>query len=189
MYWIFFLFLVGFYYYPRKKEEKEEKEEVREVPYENKYMLKSVVEESEELKKIGVVEEETPEGKVRMKFEQDKDKEKGINVFLYWSNRPIQYKYLETVARKYVIVYDCREHYINIFEELAKASVKPVNEMNKPDVFASFKTYNTKRKQLKNRVVNEKSNTYVWKGKLSEYEVPKQSEMKNIQYSDFKKMK
>jgi len=138
-------------------------------------------EETEELKTMGVVEETTPEGIVRMKF--------GDGIFLYWSHRAIQYKYLETVARKYVMVYDCREKYINIFEELAIAAAKPKQEPVHPAIFASFKKYNTKRKQIKqNYIVNEKSNQYNWKGKISEYEPPSVSESKAIRYSDFKKM-
>jgi len=138
-------------------------------------------EETEESKNMGVVEETTPEGVVRMKFED--------GVFKYWSNRAIQYKYLETVARKYVMVYDCKDNYINIYEELAIAASKPPQEPVHPSVFVSFKKYNTKRKQIKhNYIVNEKSNQYSWKGKISEYEKPSLVEIKPIRYSDFKKM-
>jgi hypothetical protein len=139
------------------------------------------LEETDELKKMGVVEETTPEGLVRMKFAD--------GIFLYWSHRAIQYKYLETVARKYVMVYNCRENYINIFEELAIAAAKPKQEPVHPAIFASFKKYNTKRKQIKHTyIVNEKSNQYIWKGKITEYELPAIAEVKAIRYSDFKKM-
>ena len=175
MYWLFFFLLIsGWYFYPKEK-----RQEIREVPYENKYMLGSTVDEAEDLLALGVVEEDTPEGRVRMKWSD--------GVFLYWCVRPIQYKYLETVARKYVIVYDCKENYINIFEQLAIASLKPTTEPVHPSVFASFKQYNTKRKKNVN-VVNEKSNQYIWKGKISEYDPPVKLEVKPIRYSDFKKM-
>jgi thymidylate synthase ThyX len=109
--------------------------------------------------------------------------------FLYWSVRPIQYKYLETVARKFVIVYNCKENYINIFKELAVAALKPVSEPVHPSVFASFKQYNTKRNQIKNvAIINEKCNQYIWKGKVSSYDTPIVPEVKAIRYSDFKKM-
>jgi len=187
MYWIlFFLFLGGGLYLYRKPTPSPP--EPRETPYENLYMLKTETgdeadkpEESEDLKQMGVVEETTPEGTVRMKMAD--------GIFLYWSNRAIQYKYLETVARKYVMVYDCREHYINIFEELAIAAAKPKQEPVHPAIFASFKKYNTKRKQIKhNYIVNEKSNQYHWKGKISEYDRPPVAEVKAVRYSDFKKM-
>jgi hypothetical protein len=178
MYWIlFFLLLGGWYLYPIPQEK-----EVKEYPYENLYMLGCSAEESEDLKELGVVEETTPEGVVRMKFVD--------GVFMYWANRSIQYKYLETVARKYVIVYDCKEKYINIFKELAYASLKTKPKPEEmPSVFVSFKQYNTKQNQLYSDViVNEKANQYVWKGKLSEYDPPVHQEVKPIRYSDFKKM-
>jgi hypothetical protein len=182
MYWILFLLFLsgGWFFFPKSKP----LVTPRSIPFENYYMLGiSHLEEKEELKEIGVVEEETPEGQVRMKYKEDH--------FLYWSNRPIQYKYLETVARKYCIVYDCRDKYINIFRELAIASTKPVQEEIHPEVFASFKQYNTKRKQIKNKViVNERCNQYIWKGKISEYEKEKPVETvtREISYSDYKKM-
>jgi hypothetical protein len=184
MYWIlFFLFLGGGFYLYNKPPSPPPLP--KEIPYENLFMLTEdeaeKPQETEELKQLGVVEETTPEGLVRMKFED--------GVFKYWSNRAIQYKYLETVARKYVMVYDCKEHYINIFEELAIAAAKPKQEPVHPSIFVSFKKYNTKRKQIKQQyVVNEKSNQYSWKGKISEYEKPLPVEIKPVSYSDFKKM-
>ena len=176
MYWIlFFLFIGGWYFYPTAPIVQ------KKCPYENNYMLGSTVDEAEDLKAIGVVEEMTPEGLVRMKWDDIK--------FLYWSMRPIQYKYLETVARKFVIVYKCKENYINIFKELAIAATKPTSEPVHPNVFASFKQYNTKRHQLKNvSIVNEKCNQYIWKGKISSYDTPAIPEVKAICYSDFKKL-
>jgi hypothetical protein len=186
MYWILILlfFSGGWFFFPKSKPVNIPPPH---IPFENYYMLGIPhLEEKEELKEIGVVEEETPEGIVRMKWVEDH--------FLYWSNRPIQYKYLETVARKYCIVYDCRDKYINIFRELAIASLKPVQEQIHPEVFASFKQYNTKRKQIKNKVIiNERCNQYIWKGKISEYEKEKEKEqeiepVRELSYSDYKKM-
>jgi hypothetical protein len=176
MYWIIAsfssIFFVAWYFYPKKKI-------VRLIPYENKYMLNAIVDETEELKLLNVVEEVTPEGKVRMKWE---DK------FVYWADRPIQYKYLETVARKYVLVYKCKENYINIFAELAKAYTKEVVDVKQNEVFATFKSYNTiKRKMQKKCVINENSNQYKWNGKISEFDKPPVPEIKKISYEDYKK--
>lgn len=190
MYWIIAsFFLTVWYFYPRnkieqieknKEKEKDKEKETRIIPYENTYMLYAHAEESDELKALGVVEEITPEGKVRMKWEDQ---------FLYWSDRPIQYKYLETVARKYVIVYNCKENYINIFEELAKAYAKPVVEVKQNTAFASFRSYNTIKKNLtKKSVINERSNQYKWKGKISEFDKPVVHEVKPISFRDYKKM-
>jgi hypothetical protein len=178
MYWILFILFLGggWYFFPKPKEIKE-----KIVPYENTYMLGCTANEEEELKKIGVVEEDTPEGKIRMKLED--------NIFLYWGNRPVQYKYLETVARKYCIVYDCKDKYINIFKELILASEKPVEETAYPEIFASFKNYNTKRRKQSKYIINDRCNQYVWKGKISEYDKPVQSTvMREISYADYKKM-
>jgi len=182
MYWILFLLFLsgGWFFFPKSTPTLDTVSHT--IPYENYYMLGTVsLEEKEELKELGVVEEETPEGCVRMKWDDTH--------FLYWSNRPIQYKYLETVARKYCIVYDCRDNYINIFRELILAAEKPMQEQIHPEVFASFKQYNTKRKQIKNKVaVNERCNQYIWKGKISEYTPIIETPTREISYSDFKKM-
>jgi len=184
MYWILFLLFLsgGWFFFPKPKQSTPE-ESPPVVPFENRYMLGvPFLEEKEELKELGVVEEETPEGWVRMKWDETR--------FLYWSNRPIQYKYLETVGRKYCIVYNCRDNYINIFRELLVAFEKPVQEQVHPEVFASFKQYNTKRKQIKDKVVvNERCNQYVWKGKISEYNKPivEPTVIREVSYSDFKK--
>jgi hypothetical protein len=188
MYWIFAgFFFAMLYYFPNikakfKQIEKKKEPEKRTIPYENTYMLNACADESDELKSLGVVEELTPEGKVRMKWEDQ---------FLYWAERPIQYKYLETVARKYVIVYQCKENYINIFAELAKAYNKPEVEVKQNTAFATFKSYNTINKKLKVKhrsIINEKSNQYKWKGKISEFDKPIVSEIRRINFQDYKKI-
>jgi hypothetical protein len=183
MYWIIAsFFLTVWYFYPRNKMNQIEADKEKTIPYENTYMLYAHADESDELKTLGVVEEITPEGKVRMKWE---------NEFLYWSDRPMQYKYLETVARKYVIVYNCKENYINIFAELAKASIKPEVEVKQNTAFASFKSYNTIKKNLTTKrksIINERSNQYKWKGKISEFDKPVVHEVKPISFRDYKKM-
>jgi hypothetical protein len=172
------MIMIGYYFFPYEtnkieEKEKEEEKEVKEM-YEDKYPLNSEAVELDELKKLQVVEEETPEGKVRMKLD-------GLK-FLYWSNRSIQYKYLETVARKYVLVYDCKEKY-NIMTTEIKPLDQPVQ--TKPSVFASFKQ--TKQKQTNQ--IYKITNIYCWKGKILDYDPPKHKEIKNIDYSEFKKLK
>ena len=188
MYWIAGFFLMMYFFPTIKtkinefiKKQKQIEIETRTIPYENTYMLNAKAEESDELLALGVVEEITPEGKVRMKWEDQ---------FLYWSERPIQYKYLETVARKYVIVYNCKENYINIFAELAKAYYKPEVEVKQNTAFAAFKSYNTINKKLKVKraIINEKSNQYKWKGKIAEFDKPIVPEIRKINFKDYKKM-
>jgi hypothetical protein len=63
------------------------------------------VQESDENYKKEQVEEQTPSGLVRMKYDEENKR------FVYWSDTTIPTRYLDTVARKYVIVFDKREWY------------------------------------------------------------------------------
>ena len=117
--------------------------------------------------------------------------------FEYWADKDIDYKYLETVARKYVTVFSCRDLYIDRFS-LLKEKVKNIKEQieeNKKkaeeeekkkkeekeeetdDVFASLKTYNQSSKDkvekektqlTRNDIVCDQANKYLKRGKLKE---------------------
>ena len=43
--------------------------------------------------------------------------------FIYWSEKQVPYKVLETVSRKYVIDYNCKSIHINMDEELKQTVV------------------------------------------------------------------
>jgi hypothetical protein len=111
----------------------------------------------EQLKKFkkNYVIEQTPLGNVLMFYNHDK------LAFEYYSDLTIPYRYLETVARKYVVTYNYRPLYIDMDEELKEyekkmeekeARIKEANDKlsnsnsqanAKPkDVFAKFKSYN-----------------------------------------------
>jgi hypothetical protein len=106
----------------------------------------------EQLKKfkINYVIEHTPLGNVLMFYSHDK------LAFEYYSDLTIPYRYLETVARKYVITYNYRPLYSDMDEEFKeyenKLKKKEEEEKNKykqenvgnktKDVFAKFKSYN-----------------------------------------------
>ena len=114
----------------------------------------------------------TPKGMVYMRYCK---KDEG---FEYWADKSIDYKYLETVARKYVTVFSCRELYIDRFsllkekvqnlkeqieENKKKAEEKKAEEKKEEetsekeesgDVFASFKSYN---QSTKDKVQKEKT--------------------------------
>ena len=157
------------------------------IPYENYYLLgnnKEYVEEFEKDENIrkGVVEEETPDGVVIMKYNND------VERFEYWADKSIKYKYLETVARKYVILFDCREKYINMFKELLESMNKLKEEKekrneNEVNVFATLKNYK-KPANDDEKIVNEKSNVYKHLGQLKDYTSEKQ-EVKNIDFKTF----
>ena len=99
----------------------------------------------------------TPLGNVIMTYNNKKE------VFEYYSDNSIPYRFLETVARKYVTTYFCRPLYIDMEEELKESEKKLLEQENKEkiqkekekedelnnknvvvkkSVFAKFKSYN-----------------------------------------------
>ena len=169
MYYLLIPLFLAWYFYPRAPPPPPEP--VYEFFYGLGTTKENLTETDENIEKQQV-EEETPDGKVVLRWEDD--------TFIYWTDKQITYKYLETVARKYVILYDCKEKYINIFKELYNLSVEK-EEPVKESVFIKSKTVDRKK-----GFVPEKSNKYKWKGKLIEL-VPKQEpSFKPIKFSDFK---
>lgn len=113
----------------------------------------------------------TPLGNVIMLYNNKKE------VFEYYSDNTIPYRFLETVARKYVITYFCRPLYIDMDEELKESELKlfeqeikdkkkieddaanKTNVVAKKSVFAKFKSYNKE----------------AWSGKVNKAPPPKNS--------------
>lgn len=89
------------------------------------------------------VRETTPQGDVIMTY----DGERGMFCY-YCDKRSVQFKYLESVARKYVIEHGCKRLYIDLRKELTKACSK-TEKPEKPNapttksIFAQFKKYGT----------------------------------------------
>jgi len=105
--------------------------------------------------------EKTPTGNVIMFYNNSKES------FEYYSDSTVPYRYLETIARKYVVTFKCKNIYIDMNKELKKyedkckekqekieenriikekEDTKKLEEgkeiCNKKSVFAKFKTYN-----------------------------------------------
>lgn len=103
------------------------------------------------LNKCTVIEY-TPLGNVLMLYDAQNEK------FVYYSDASMPYRYLETVARKYVKQYRCRPIYIDMLEEwqqlketkqqeivaaaLTATTQQIAGALHKP-IFAKFKSYNT----------------------------------------------
>jgi len=121
------------------------------IPYESLYPLDSTATELDDYKKHGHVCEMTPEGEVRMTYQN--------SIFLYWSQKSVSYKYLETVARKYVLVYDCKDVYIDMIKEMIHVVEKPVT-LTGP--YASFRSC---KQRSVHRWIKGKSNQYKHMGK------------------------
>ena len=164
-------------------------EDDRDIPYENYYLLGNTKEDIikyEKQKNInkGVVKEKTPEGTVYLKYNNDDVR------FDYWADKSISYKHLEVLARKYVIIFECKENYINIFKELLKATEKNKNktetEPKQDNVFAKLKNYKTDKDDDREFIVNEKANVYKKIGTCKDFkELDKEPKHRNIDYKTF----
>jgi hypothetical protein len=111
--------------------------------------------------------ETTPLGNIYMRYNNKKKS------FEYFSNNTIPYRYLETVCRKYVITFRCKDLFVDIEDELNKAQIKDDelkkdNELKKENalkkekdnnqpknVLANFKNYNKETKKEQNMPTNK----------------------------------
>jgi tetratricopeptide (TPR) repeat protein len=172
--------------------------EVPEVAFENRYFTEYDDLEEKELTDqfvkdltLNVIREETPKGEVLMYYSNE------MESFIYYAKtKEIPYKYLETLARKYVIMYDCKRIYVDIRKEYEKGlnKYKELKENKTPEgvtggtagtgggggekkkkqIFVSFKTYNRKgevnaKQKDKIYILREKANRYSYRGKIEEY--------------------
>ena len=114
------------------------------------------------------------------------------------------YKYLETVARAYILKYDCKQLLIDYRQELingkdrmdkqknADLSKEEDKQETNNSLYASFKHYNrghSTAKNIKNYyLITEKANRYSYKGKISSYNPVEttKNEHKNIDFKAFK---
>ena len=134
---------------------------------------------------LNTITETTPRGDVLMYYSSK------LGTFVYHSHtKEIPYNYLETVARKYVIEYNCKKLYIDIRKEYEKGvqkykEIKAKEEKNavdetkdkenkKKQIFANFKTYNRKgevhnKQKDKIYILKEQANRYSYRGKIEEY--------------------
>lgn len=160
--------------------------------------------------------EKTPIGCVIMCFNYNSDNV-DTSSFVYYSDHSIPYNYLDTLARKYVITFNCLNLYIDTSKEKEEALnkktetkqttqiKKPIKEPeNKKSVFANLKSYNKDSLKVKiesnNNEINAtnkevKINRYTSGGKISNFnfikKVDKHLVNKNysLSFADFKKMK
>ena len=117
------------------------------------------------------VMEKTPLGNVMMCYNNNK------NSFEYYSDNTIPYRYLETVARKYVIIVDCKMLYVDMNLEL-KNAMNNIKKQKENDIKEDkstktkdiFKEYTNQNQSVKgnnninnnnNPVRNGKSNAFM----------------------------
>lgn len=101
----------------------------------------------------------TPNGNVILGYSNDK------SAFIYYSDKTIPYRYLDSVARKFVITFNCPALYIDMRKEHEAAAnrlrllneakrlheqriheAKAKSQFHAADLFATFKTYNSAEK-------------------------------------------
>ena len=168
--------------------------EVPEVAFENRYFTEYDDLEEKDLTDqfvkdltLNVIREETPKGEVLMYYSHE------MESFIYYAKtKEIPYKYLETLARKYVIMYDCKRIYVDIRKEYEKGlnKYKELKESKttegvtggtagtggegggggsekkkKKQLFASFKTYNRKGEVN----AKQKDKIYILREKANRY--------------------
>jgi len=144
-----------------------EKDEIQ-IHAEN-YAKQEIIEKRVEKLKKNILIEKTPLGNVIMFYDKNKES------FSYYSDNTLPYRFLETVARKYVVTFGCKNIYVDMEEVLKEAEKKrdekkekeeeekkrrlKTNEPEKKSVFAKFKNYN--KEGLKTAGIVKKNQTVV----------------------------
>lgn len=180
---LFFLF--------NKKEKKTKNEyEIYFEKYNNKFDTKEIVEISDEKKKLlknSILFENTPIGNVIMYYNNENTE------FDYYSNRNMSYNFLETICKKYVTMFNCKELYREYeiekkkHEENEKKKKEEKKEIvKKKSVYANFKKYNNETLKFDE---NEPflQNRYHYKGNLKDFNMlkPIKIEKKKFTIQDF----
>lgn len=104
---------------------------------------------------------------VMMYYDQEKD------AFCYYANTNLIYKYLNIVARKYVLDFHCKQ----IFKEM-------VPSMKKEEKSVQFSAFVAKPGKV---VLEKEINQFLYLGNLTDYK-PSLDQPKQINYSDYWKM-
>jgi hypothetical protein len=147
------------------------------------------------------VRETTPQGDVIMTYDADRC------AFCYYSDtRSVQFKYLEPVARKYVLEHGCKRLYIDMRKELAKTtSAATTSAATTKSVFAQLKKYGIKPSSSlslsslssPSSSLKEQVTRYWYCGKLDEFNTAAHdsvaqehdfSVIKPIDYASYKKL-
>jgi len=124
------------YFYPPQKEVKEEK---KVVLYEDKY--KEFPSENLPTKPNNILIEQTPIGNVIMFYNSR---------FEFYADKTIPYRFLETVARKYVITFKCKD----IYTQQTRGKDKQMNQFLYLGKIANFSFLKKVEKHITNKKIN-----------------------------------
>ena len=140
------------------------------------------VEETENNVQLWQVEEDVPDSGRTVLRRTDG----AVGEFEYWADRSVSFANLETLARKWVLVYNQPEVYLERKREIVVRPSVEDTAKTANSVFASLKTY-----KPSTVVKKEQCNVYRWRGKVRE--VPtlekkvEETPVRTVRYSDFKK--
>lgn len=178
-------------------------EEEEEIPYEKQYNLDECKNDGDkENIDRNILLETTPQGKICIKYSNE---EEG---FEYWSDKTIDYKYLETAARKYVNTFSYKDLYIDREKEFKEKIEKLKNEIDaniktiaegheekeeeeEESVFVKPKKQreNLKTKIEKKDLVSDRANKYIKRGNFNDAnwykKSPKIVDKKTMSYKDW----
>ena len=211
-------YIYNFFY--KKEDNKLIKEPENKIndSYENKYYENKYYEKYETLDNIklskdelislknNIVLENSPRGIIIMYYDNDTE-----SFEYYADSKHIPYLYLEAVARKYAISFNCKCIVIDIKKELEEAIKKELEEAIKEKIdvkstiitknegtFANFKNYNRKgtggaKTMTKKSLIRENANRYTYKGKIMDYsgfkkKISTKKQGQKIDYNTFKKL-
>lgn len=135
----YFTKIIHEYFYPPQKQHKEE---IKVVLYENKY--KNFPLENLPTKTNNILIEQTPIGNVIMFYNSDKTR------FEFYADKTIPYRFLETVARKYVITFKCKSIYV----EQTRGKDKQMNQFLYLGKIANFSFLKKIEKHVTNKKIN-----------------------------------
>ena len=172
----------------RKKAKKDLRPFSPPLRYERRYPISQAKQERDNLDYIerNIIVDNTPEGLVYLRYNGEE------KAFEYWSNRSVRYPYLETVARKYVTFFACKNLYVDrralLMEKLTRLK-KEIDENKKKDearvvrdegpdseeeesIYATFKNYHhpgknkVRSKLTKEDYVVDDANKYIKRGQI-----------------------
>ena len=161
--------------------------------YDKFIALESIDIEEDRVKELNksILYENTPKGSVLMYYDFEKE-----SFVYYCDTKDIPYRFLETVARKYVTINNCKKIMVDMKDELKYAVEKNKNEIsgqtkptvknsnnanknnNKKDVYTTFKSYNrlgtggSNSTTLNKRfILRQNANRYSYLGKVKDFSV------------------
>ena len=180
---------VSKYVYKPMKYIEDELEEEEEIKYEEQYDIDEIEDASGNPSETVYISDMTPDGIAFMRYNKYKEG------FEYWAEKSIKYDYLETICRKFVKFYRCKNMYIDRKrllkekkerleeerkreeeqKEMEKEDFEKLNAVDDDDddVFAKLKTnvdkrYETKKYKKQSENVVDQANKYIYMGKLNE---------------------